>query len=97
MSKYRRAAKIDKCQPQIVKDLRALGISVELAKDDLLIGYKGITYWFELKDPEHVGKDGKIVSSAIKDSQHELLATWKGHYSIVWSTEQILDEIGFNK
>lgn len=42
MSKYRRAARIDKNQPEIVKILRSVpGVSVELGKDDI----RGVTYW----------------------------------------------------
>ena len=56
MGKYRLAAKIDANQLQIVKDLRKVrGVTVETQKDDLLVGYKGRTYWFELKNPNVVG------------------------------------------
>ena len=96
MSKWRKAAKIDANQPAIVKALRAIpGVTVQLGMDDILVGYKGITYWFEIKEPEKVSKKtGKILDSAIKPSQMKLLDTWTGHYSIVWSLDQILTELG---
>lgn len=96
MSKYRQAAKIDANQPKIVNQLRRLGYSVETGKDDLLVGYQGRTYWFELKDPDKAlsKKTGEILDSQIKPSQHKLKTEWRGHYSIVHSIEQILDEIG---
>ena len=94
--KWRRAAKIDANQPAIVKALRKIpDVTVQTGMDDLLVGYKGFTYWFEIKEPEKVSKKtGKILDSAIKPSQMKLLDTWTGHYSIVWSLEQILAELG---
>ena len=95
MSKYRRAAKIDHNQPEIVKALRNIpDVTVEVGKDDILVGFKGKTYWFEIKEPETVSpKTGEVRPSAIKPSQHKLLAEWKGHYAIVWNINQILEQI----
>ena len=84
MSKYRRAAKIDANQPDIVKELRKLGYSVAVGHDDILVGANGKTYWFEIKTHE---------KAPVKESQHKLIAEWKGHYAIVWTTEMILKEI----
>lgn len=84
MSKYVRHKKVDANQPQIVKELRKLGYSVELDHDDILVGHNGITYWFEIKTGP---------KATIKESQEKLLAEYKGHYSIVWSTEMIVAEI----
>ncbi len=86
--KYRINAKIDENQKAIVKDLRKLGISVEVNHDDILCGYKGKTYWFEIK---------VNAKSPLKPKQLKLLDEFKGHYSIVWTLEQILDEMGVLK
>ena len=80
----RRAAKVDSNQYQIVEDLRSMGYSVEVGHDDILVGYRGRTFWFEIKTGP---------KAAIKKSQNKLLAEFKGHYSIVWSTLMILKEI----
>ena len=94
MAKYRRAAKIDRNQPAIVDALRRLGYSVIVGHDDILVGHNGKTFWFEIKEPETVSKKtGRINDSSIKDSQKELLATYKGHYKIVWNVQQIIDDI----
>jgi len=93
MSKYRRAAKIDANQPEIVKELRRLGYSVEVGHDDILVGHNGKTYWYEIKEPGAVGKNGNIRESEKKDSQKKLEAEYKGHYRIVWNIEQILKEL----
>jgi len=96
--KHRRAAKIDANQPDIVKALRKIpGVAVELSHDDILVGYKGKTYWFEIKEPGSVSKaTGEILESAKKPTQIVLERDWPGHYKIVWNIDQILMEIGIN-
>ena len=88
--------KIDNNQVSIVKVLRKIpGVTVEVGHNDLLLGYKGKTYWFEIKNSNCVSpKTGEIQPSKIKDSQYKLLRDWRGHYSIVWKLEQILNQIG---
>lgn len=80
----RRADKIDANQPEIVKELRGMGYSVEVGHDDILVGHMGKTFWYEIK----VGP-----KSNVKDSQLKLLGNFKGHYKIVWSTQMIIDDI----
>lgn len=83
----RRANKIDANQPGIVKALRAIpGVSVELDHDDILVGYKGRTYWYEIKD-------GKPTESKIQKDQYRIWETFTGHYKIVWTLDQILDDL----
>jgi hypothetical protein len=84
MSKYVRHKKVDANQPSIVKELRALGYSVELDHDDIIVGYNGRTYWYEIKTGP---------KADIKPSQIKLLAEFKGHYKIVWSAQMIIDDI----
>jgi len=88
MSKYIRHKRVDANQSQIVKELRDMGLSVELDVNDILVGYQGKTYWYEIK----TGPKAKI-----KDSQIKLLAEFKGHYKIVWSTDMILEDIELSK
>lgn len=99
MSKFRRAAKIDANQRLLVRDLRKIrGVSVQTGMDDILVGYKGFTYWFELKSEKAVSKKtGKILESAIKETQKKLREKWNGHYSIVHSMGEILDELGIKR
>lgn len=94
MAKYRQAARIDDNQNQIVSQLRGLGMTVQTGVDDILVGHRGKTFWFEIKDPKKtLKKDGSFKSGAIKESQIKLNRSWKGHYSIVHSLEQILEQI----
>lgn len=98
MSKYRRAAKIDENQPEIVKGLSIPGVSVQVGHDDILVGYRGKTYWFEIKTEGCKSKKTKkILDSKKKDSQITLEKTWTGHYKIVTTIEEILREIGIMK
>ena len=91
----RRADKVDANQGEIVDALRRIpGLSVETGKDDILIGYKGRTYWYEIKTPDTVSpRTGQVRPSEITDAERKLLETWPGHYRIVWTVEQILDEV----
>ena len=92
----RRAARIDANQPEIVALLRSIpGVTVEVGHDDILVGHKGKTYWFELKTPDCVGKNGKVLESEKKDGQKKLEKEWKGHYKIVWNVDQIMEALGF--
>lgn len=96
MSKWRKAAKIDSAQTEIVKTLRTIpGITVEPGHDDILLGHKGRTFWFEIKSASAVSKKtGNVLESAKKDSQKKLEAGWAGHYQIVSSIEEILRVVG---
>ncbi len=96
MSKHRYSAKVDKNQPEIVNALRKIpGVKVQVGMDDILVGYKGKNYWFEIKEPDTVSTvTHQVKPSKIKQSQHKLIEHWTGQYSIVWSIDQILAEIG---
>ena len=94
---HRRAAKIDNNQPDIVKELKRAGFSVSVNHDDILVGYQGRTFWYEIKSEEATSrKTGKILESKIKASQKKLRAEWRGHYKIVSSFEQIFNDV-FNQ
>ena len=60
------------------------------------MGFKGKTYWFELKNPDTVGKDGKIRETAIKKDQKRIRASFTGHYEIVSSLDEILKTLGIS-
>lgn len=97
MTRYRKNTRTDKNQKAIVDELRSMGFSVVVDHDDILVGYRGFTFWYEIKEPETVSKKtGKIRSNAIKDNQKLLLQTYRGHYQIVWNVQQILDDIRKN-
>ena len=92
MSKYRRAESTDNNQKDIVKELRKFA-TVELNHDDILVGYKGINYWYEIKNPNVANKSGEVYQSKKQDGQIKLEKEWKGHYKIVSSLDEILADI----
>ncbi len=84
MGKNRWCEKPDQNQKEIVRDLRKLGYSVEVGHDDILVGYRGATFWYEIKANE---------KADIRASQESIYQNWKGHYRIVWSLDMILEDI----
>lgn len=82
----RRAAKIDRNQPEIVTALRRIGADVfSLAAvgcgiPDLLVGFRGATFLLEIKD-------GSKPPSArqLTDDQVEWHAAWRGGRCVVVS------------
>ena len=94
MSKNRYSARTDDNEKTIVKELRKLGYKVETGHDDILVAANGVNYWYEIKQEKHVSKKtGKINESAKKDSQKRLEKEWGGHYRIVSTLIEILEEI----
>ena len=95
MGKHRQAAKIDNSQSDIVSALRQIpGVEVEVGHDDILVGFRGYTFWYELKNPEDVSpKTGEIIPSKITGSEKRRLEHFTGHYRIVWSIDQIMTDL----
>ena len=93
MSKNRYAARTDQNESDIVKDLRKLGYSVITGVDDILCGSRGLTFWYELKSENALDKNGKVREKKVRDSQKKIRAMWNGHYKIVSSLDQILDDM----
>jgi len=92
----RRAAKVDDNQKSIVDALRKIpGVTVEVGHDDILVGYRGATHWYEIKRPDCVSKrTGMIRESEITPSERDRYKKWRGHYLIVWELGHILEDIG---
>ena len=89
MSRYRRAAKVDDNQSEIVTALREIpGVTVQPGHDDILVGYRGRTFWFEIKT-----KMAIRLKACLKPSQAKLLAEWTGHYRVVSCLEDIMSEL----
>lgn len=90
-----RRAKVDSNQKDIVEDLRKLpGVSAEPGYNDIIVGFRGHTFWYELKNPDKISKKtGKLIKSAKRNSQKKLDETWTGHRKYVTSFEEILTDI----
>jgi hypothetical protein len=98
MYNKRIAAKVDRNQAEVVKWLRLVpGVSVEVGYNDILVGYKGRTYWYEIKDPSCANKKGEVFQSSKKKSQIKLEEHFAGHYKMVTTANEILKDIGILK
>lgn len=76
-----RAKKVDANQAEIVAALEAIpGVTVvDIGKPlDLLVGYKGITHLFEVKNP-----DGK---NRLEPDQEKFLSDWTGREPVIVRT-----------
>lgn len=80
----RRAAKIDRNQPEIVEIFERYGFSVQRAQamgsgfPDLILGYGGRNYLVEVKDWQKKPSERKL-----NDLQREWHAAWKGQVCVV--------------
>ncbi len=91
----RRAAKVDRNQPEIVGALRAVGASVEplhaVGKGcpDLLVGFRGVNHLLEVKD-------GSLPPSARKltEAQQQWHPSWRGNVVVVKSVDEAMKAIG---
>jgi len=87
---YRRNAKVDANQKEIVHAVSALdGVTVEVIGKplDLVIGYEGRTYIVEIKNPD--GKD------KLEPDQETFFKTWTGHAAVARTAADCLRIIGF--
>ena len=92
----RRFYKADRNEKDIVKMLKLIpGIQVQTGHDDILIGFKGKTYWFEIKNPDEVNKDGRPTNKSTQTAKKQAMLEqeWTGHYRIISTLKEILDEI----
>jgi len=97
MSRRYRRANIDTAQKPICAVLQSIpGVTVALGHNDVLVGYQGRTYWYEIKSRRALRKDGTLGLKDRKttDKQQALLAAWRGHYRIVSTVEEILRDLG---
>jgi len=89
LSILRRGKRIDNNQQSIVKALRQIpGVTVQVDMSDILVGYRGHNYWFEIKSSKL-----KTEERYLKDSQKKLLKSWRGHYQVVHTLDEIINEI----
>ena len=100
MSKFRKInSAVDSNQKSIIELLETVpALSVKTGHDDILVGFRGRTYWFEIKNHESISKNtGDIKESWIRDGQLKLKNEWRGQYDIITSADEILKIIGITK
>ena len=92
-----RAKKIDSNQPTIVKQLRALHISVRVTSMvgegfvDLVLGFRSKNFLIELKDPSKPPSKRRLTQD-----EQDFFDGWRGQASVCESLQEILEVIGFN-
>lgn len=95
----RYAKRIDNNQKVIVSALREIhGVTVAVDHDDILVGWKGNNYWYEIKNPDRaINKGtGTLKEYEKQSSQKKLESNWTGHYKLVWNIDQILEDLGIS-
>lgn len=91
----RRAAKIDRNQPEIVRDLRKMGFSVWITSGcgdgapDLVVGKGSKCLPVELKDPLQPPSKRRLT-----EDERAFHAAWTGPILVAETTEQILKAMG---
>ena len=91
----RRAAKVDRNQPEIVAALRQLGCTVQPLHavgegcPDLMVGWQGKTYALEVKDGLRAPSDRKLTPAQVNWHRD-----WRGHVATVNSVREALEAIG---
>jgi hypothetical protein len=86
----RRAARIDANQNEIVKQLRKVGCSVLIVSQlkncfDILIGFKGKNYAFEIKDGNKPPSQRKLT-----EGEKKFFNSWNGQVDIVTCLDDCL-------
>lgn len=90
---FRRAAKTDANQPEIVKHLRKLGWYVLIISQlknccDLIISKNGRTIAIEVKDGSKPPSQRKLTDGELKFQRE-----WQGEYLVIESIEDIENKI----
>lgn len=87
----RRAAKVDDNQALIVQTLRDMYLSVAITSQlgdgfpDIVVGYGGKNYMFEIKDPEKVPSKRKLT-----EDERKFHNNWRGQINTVETVEDVL-------
>tara|TARA_R100000700_G_C3146893_1_gene126864 strand:+ start:111 stop:416 length:306 start_codon:yes stop_codon:yes gene_type:complete len=92
----RYANRVDRNHAEVKKDLEAAlpGVSVFDAFGagkgfpDLVVGYRGLTYLYEVKDGEKSPSARKLTNA-----QLGFHGNWQGHVAVVCSAEEILADM----
>lgn len=83
----------DRTQAAIVKELRARYYSVLVVSHlhlgfDIILGWRGKTYLFEIKNHDDPPSKKKLTKN-----EHEFKDTWRGHLRTVETVEEIIMDL----
>jgi hypothetical protein len=91
----RRAARVDANQNEIVETLRRVGASVAVTSHvgggfpDIVVGFRGVNYLFEIKDGSKPPSKRRLTED--EQGWHD---GWNGEVIVVNSADEALKEIG---
>ncbi len=94
----RRAGRVDGNQREIVLGLRSIGATVLVISSlpncfDILVGFQGVNYIMELKDPNQPKSKQRLT-----DGEQKFKDEWRGgEYYVVTSLGQAVEIITNNK
>lgn len=89
-----RARKVDSNQSELVDKMRRIGMSVRVTSmvgndfPDLVAGFRGVNYLFEVKDGKKFKSQRKL-----KPGQEKFFDTWSGNVFKIESFEDVLSII----
>lgn len=91
----RRIAKVDDNQQEIVKALRKAGASVYITSNvgcgfvDVVIGFRGTNYLFEIKDGSKPTSRQKLT-----EDEQKFFDNWNGTAHVIKNVDEALKTIG---
>ncbi len=89
-------AKVDANHPQIVKELRKLkGVTVRSVATiknflDIIVGYDGKNYLFEIKDPSKPLSQRKLT-----EGEQKFMDEWTGQADLALTSQDIIEIINY--
>lgn len=93
----RRAGRVDDNQPQIVADLRRLGLEVAITSSlgggfpDIVVARAGVNWLFEIKDANKPPSARKLTPA--EELWHQF---WTGQVDVITSTDDALRIMGLH-
>lgn len=87
---FRRAARVDGNQPELVRKIRKLGFSVHIVSQlknfcDIIVGGQGKNWLFEIKDPGQ-----PAGSRELTEGEAEFHKGWKGQVDIIETIDDFI-------
>jgi len=96
------AKRVDVNQPEIVADLRAIGATVEHLHEvgdgcpDILVGWRGGNYLFEIKKPASVEFQLRIRATGLTVKQQDWHDSWNGQVDVIRTSEEAFKIMGIS-
>ncbi len=88
----RKIGRVDSNQKQLVKQLRGIGATVAITSNigngfvDIVVGYKGVNYLFEIKDGDKPPSQRKLTPDEV-----DFFNKWGGSCHVVHDIDECLE------